>query len=434
MIPKSLIFIIVYSFNLLAQGSIANLKREINNIINDEFFNRSQIAIEIFDLTKNQTLYSKNNKLLFHPASNMKLLTSAAGLMFLGEDYNFTTSIYYTGELRDSALYGDLYVKGGLDPDFNLEDLDSLAHFIKSLGVKFITNNLYADISIKDSLYWGKGWMWDDEPDPSAAYLSALNICDNAIEIFVEGNKVGLPGKVIITPETNYITVKNHSITVPSNQGTNLEITRDWVNRKNNIHIDGQVAEGAIIDSSDHKEKLNLLNPEMYFLTLFKEHLEKENITLFGKLKIGTLPYESIPLISIERGLDSVIVNMNKESDNLSAEMLLYSLAISDSGAPGSAENGLQAIKNIVDSLGLNPDDYSFADGSGVSRYNLVSAELLIELLKYIHNSSYFQLFYNSLPVAGIDGTLEKRMIDTKAQNNVRAKTGTIQGVSTLSG
>lgn len=434
MLSRILIFSLLLSIELLSQSNVENLSQQINTILNDEFFNQSQIAIEIYDLTNDQTLYSRNNKLLLHPASNMKLLTSAAGLIFLGDDYNFKTSIYYSGEITNTALFGDLYVKGGLDPDFTIEDLDSLVHFIKSLGIKYITNNLYADISNRDSLYWGNGWMWDDDPAPGVAFLSALNVCDNSIEVFVEGNEVGSPGIVILIPKTDYVTIENHSVTVSSTDSTKLEITRDWVNSKNNIFITGQVANGPIIDSSDHKEKLNVLEPEKYFLTLFKEHLQKENISLFGNIKIGDVPKSSVQLISINSGIDSVIINLNKKSDNLSAEMLLYALAVHDSGAPGTAENGLQEIKNFVDSLGLNPDDYSFADGSGVSRYNLVNAELLVELLKYMYKTPYFNLFYNSLPVAGIDGTLEKRMIDSKAQDNVHAKTGTIQGVSTLSG
>ena len=434
MISRIIILSLLISIRLLAQGNSANLERQINKIIDDEFFNHSQIAIEIYDLTTNQILYSKNNKMLLHPASNMKLLTSAAGLIYLGNKYNFTTSLYFSGDIIDSVLCGNLYIKGGLDPDFTIKDLDSLVGFVKFLGIKFITNNVYADLSIKDSLYWGKGWMWDDDPDASASYLSALNICDNTIVVFVEGNKVDLPGIVKLRPETNYVTIENNSLTIPSGNLTDLEITRDWVNRKNKIIISGKVAGGAIVDSNKHKEKINILDPAMYFLALFKEHLNRNNILLGGELKVGNLPDKSIQLTSIERSIDSVMVNLNKESDNLSAEMLLYALAVNDSGTPAIAENGLQAIKNLVNSLGLNPDDYSFADGSGVSRYNLVSAELLIELLKYMYKTPYFKLFYNSLPVAGIDGTLEKRMVNTQAQGNVHAKTGTIEGVSTLSG
>ena len=127
---------------------------------------------------------------------------------------------------------------------------------------------------------------------------------------------------------------------------------------------------------------------------------------------------------------------MNKESDNLSAEMILYALALKDSGAPASAENGIEAIKRMIELIGLDADNYSFADGSGISRYNLVSAELTITIIKYFFYSQpdIFNTFYNTLPTAGIDGTIEKRMRKTLAEGNVTAKTGTLNGVSTLSG
>ncbi|MCH8032798.1 MAG: D-alanyl-D-alanine carboxypeptidase/D-alanyl-D-alanine-endopeptidase [Bacteroidetes bacterium] len=434
MIYKSILILIFFSFNFLAQSGLNKLKNDLNKIVNDKFFEQSQIAIEIFDLTEGKSLFSHNNKLLLHPASNMKLLTSAAGLVFLGPEYKFTTTLYYNGVAEGVTLYGDLYIVGGLDPDLTLNDLDSLVQALKSLEIRFITENIYADISIKDSIYWGRGWMWDDNPDPGAPMLSALNINNNAIEVFVTGNKVGLPGIVSLKPETQFVKIENHSVTVPSTVPGNLNITRDWLNGKNTLFIEGQVRLGEVIDTSAHSNKLNLLKPEKYFLTLFKEHLEKEKIYSYGELDIKTLPSGSIYLAEINRSLAKVLINLNKESDNLSAEMLLYALALKDSAAPAVAKNGIGIIKSLIDSVGLDPNDYSLADGSGVSRYNLVSTELLIELLKYMYKHSEFYPYYNSLSIAGVDGTLKKRMKNTKAENNVHAKTGTLAGVSSLSG
>jgi len=434
MIFKSILILIFFSSNIPAQSGLTKLKNDLDDIVNDKFFERSQIAIEIFDLTENNSLYSHNNKLLLHPASNMKLLTSAAGLVFLGPEYEFKTTLYYDGVVEGTSFLGDLYIVGGLDPDLSSNDLDSLVQAVKSLGIRFITRNIYADISIKDSLYWGNGWMWDESPDPNAPLLSALNINDNAIEVFVTGNKVGLPGIVSLKPETKYVKIENRSITVPTNDPNDLNITRDWLNNKNTIIIDGTVRTGEIIDSSEHSEKLNLVDPEKYFLTMFKEYLEKEKIILFGELDKKILPEGSAFLAEINRSLVTVLTNLNKESNNLNAEMILYALALKDSTAPAITKNGIEIIKSLIDSIGLNPDDYSLADGSGVSRYNLVSTELLIELLKYMYNHSEFIPYYKSLSIAGVDGTLEERMKNTLAESNVHAKTGTLAGVSCLSG
>jgi len=364
MIYKTLLTFIFFSINLFAQTGLNALKNDLDKIVNDEFFEQSQIAIEIFDLSEGKSLYSHNNKLLLHPASNMKLLTSAAGLVFLGPEYEFTTTLYYKGVAEGVTLYGDLYIVGGLDPDFKLNDLETLVQAVKSLEVSFITENIYADISIKDSLYWGRGWMWDDNPDPSdAPMLSALNINDNSIELFVTGDKIGSPGIVSINPNTKYCKIENHTLTVPSTVQTKLIISREWINGINTIFIEGQVQVDEVIDSSAHTKKSNLIEPEKYFLTLFNERLEKEKIYSYGELAVHSLPDGSIYLAEINRSLDEVLFNLNKESDNLSAEMLLYALALKDSGAPVIAKNGIEIIKSLIDTIGLVPNDYSLADG-----------------------------------------------------------------------
>jgi len=297
----------------------------------------------------------------------MKILTSLAGLLNL-HGYEFKTRMFRTGVISADTLYGDIYIVGGFDPDFTTEDLEKFVNEIEKLGVKYITGNLYADLSAKDSLYWGKGWMWDDQPDPSAPYLSSLNINDNSIEVFVSGTEIDSLPLVKLTPETDYVAVENFAVTVSSSDKDDFNITRNWVERENKIIIDGEVRSGKVIDEEENTEKLSLPDPEKYFLTLLKEHLLRKGIIFNGLIDFKTLPKNATHLSSVFRSIDTVLVNMNKESDNLCAEMLLYALALNDSGAPASAENGIESIKKMIELTGLEPDNYSFADGSGVSR------------------------------------------------------------------
>ncbi len=176
-------------------------------------------------------------------------------------------------------------------------------------------------------------------------------------------------------------------------------ITRDWVGKKNTIIVNGRVSKTSVIDSTEQISKVNLLHPERYFLTLFKEQLELEGIYIEKPIDIKRLEENSVYLSTIYRPIDTVLSELNKDSDNLNAEMLIYAMAYKDSGAPASSEDGLAAIKRFIDTLGFNSDDYSIADGSGVSHYNLVSAELLLETLKYMYyqRKDLFALFYNSL-------------------------------------
>ena len=418
------------------KSEIQELQSDINKLIDDPFFDQSTISIDIYDLTEDKSLYQHNNKLLLHPASNMKILTSIAGLINLGEYYTFRTDLFHTGVIENDTLYGNIFISGGFDPDFTTKDLDSLVSVVKSLGIRCITGGIYGDVSKKDSLYWGEGWMWDDDPAPSAPYLSALNINDNSVEVFVEGTEVDSAAKVSLNPETDFISIENNSKTVSAIHPNKFSINRDWVGRKNKITIDGNVRNASVIDSADHIEKINILCPEKYFITLFKEHLEKKGIYVQKQCDVKRLPDNTVYLNSIYRPIDTVLSDLNKESDNLNAEMIIYAIAYKDSGAPAYAKDGLAAICRLIDSLGLNSKDYYIADGSGVSHYNLISSELIVEVLKYIYykRKDLFPLFYNSLSVAGIDGTLEKRMWDTYAEGNVHAKTGTLRGASTLSG
>jgi len=366
----------------------------------------------------------------------MKILTSLAGLLFLDSNYHFETKMFRTGVISGDTLYGDVYVAGGFDPDFTTDDLDKFVSELENSGVKYIAGNLYADLSAKDSLYWGKGWMWDDEPDSDAPYLSALNINDNSIEVFVSGTIINSLSSVKLIPETDYVKVENLAVTVAPSKKNDFNITRNWVEGENKIIIDGEVQSGKVINEDKNTEKLSLPEPGKYFLTLFKEQLQSKRIIFKGLIDIQTLPENSTHLSSVYRSLDTVLVNMNKESGNLNAEMLLYALALNDSGAPASSENGIEAIKRMIELTGLEPDDYSLADGSGVSRYNLISTELIMNIFRYFYYSepNIFKTFYNTLPIAGVDGTLEKRMRNTLAEGNVKAKTGTLSGVATLSG
>jgi len=431
-----LILLFLFNKSLFPQSDVKQLEVGINKIIDDQFFESSVISVDISNLTDNLSLYKKNNRLLLHPASNMKILTSFAGLLFLDSSYQFETKMLHTGVITGDTLKGDIYIVGGFDPGFKTDDVDKFVNELENSGVKYITGNLYADLSAKDSLYWGKGWMWDDEPDPAAPYLSALNINDNSIEVFVSGTETDSLPLVKLIPETEYVKVVNLAVTVPSTGNNNFTITRNRVEKETKIIIDGEVQSGIVIDEEKNTEKLSLPDPGRYFLTLFKEHLQDDSIYFNGLIDFKSLPENAIHLSSVYRLLDSVIVNMNKESDNLSAEMILYALGLNDSGAPASAENGIEAINRMIELTGMDAENYSIADGSGVSRYNLISTELIMNIFSYFYYSepNIFKTIYSTLPIAGVDGTLEKRMRNTLTEGNVKAKTGTLNGVATLSG
>ncbi len=410
------------------------LKQGIDELLKDDFFNSTTIAVSAYDLTAGEPLYNFNEKRLLNPASNMKLLTSAAGLTFLGPKYNFITSVRYTGNIVNNTLFGDVYIIGNFDPDFTTQDLDRFIKDFKRFGINEIQGNLYGDVSVKDSVQWGWGWMWDDNPSTDAPYLSALNINNNSIDIFVTGSTLGEKANITTHPETEYIKIVNSTITSPL--GQHIGITRDWRNRKNDIYVYGSVLPPEISGNDTIMSSVNIYRPDFYFLTLLKEKLKANGIELTGKTGLLKTPSTSKWLSVYGRPYDSVIYFMNKHSDNLSAEMVLYSLAASFNSPPVSAGEGIRVIDSLLTLSGVGKYEYVIADGSGVSRYNLISADIILSVLKYVYYNyqNLFEIYFNSLPVAGIDGTLENRMLGSPAQGNVHAKTGTLQGVSCLSG
>ncbi|HEY4755898.1 MAG TPA: D-alanyl-D-alanine carboxypeptidase/D-alanyl-D-alanine-endopeptidase [Ignavibacteriaceae bacterium] len=428
--------LLVFTSVVFPQTAIKQIQSKIDKFYNDKFFESSLAAVDVYNLTQKKVLYQKNNKLLLHPASNMKILTSAAGLKYLGKEYEFKTSLYYEGEIVDSVLYGHLFVVGGCDPDFTSNDLGDLTQSVKNLGIKKVTGNIYGDITFKDSLFWGNGWMWDDDPSTDAPYMSALNINDNAITITGEYDEFNNNLNFRSVPETNYIEIINHVNADSNKSGNRVLVDRDWINRTNRFFIGGSFSKNGFERKKIYSEQFNVYKPETYFLTLFKESLERNGIKFSGDLKIKALGDSSNHIFTFLRSYDSVIVNLNKTSDNLSAEMTLLAMADKYFGKPASAKNGLKMIDSLIILCKLNPKDYRLVDGSGVSHYNLVTAELLLAVLKYFYYNEpeLYEVLYNSFPIAGVDGTLENRMEKTKAGNNVHAKTGTISGVSSLSG
>ena len=401
-------------FSLTFSQSISS---RINKVLSNKFFDSCLIAIQVEDLTTNETLFKKNEKMLLRPASNMKIITSTAGLIYLGEDYQFTTNLYYDGFISNDTLYGNIFVEGGCDPDFSTQDFYTFVEALNNLKIKFITGNLYGDISFKDSLYWGKGWMWDDDPSSDAPRLSALNLNDNCVELFFSN------GQIETSPQTKFVELLIYDY------DSSFTVDRDWLNNTNKIIIRGKPESYAYF-------KVNIINPEKYFLTVFREVLDSNNIKVLGDNELKEIPADAFYITSVYRKYSDVIFNLNKNSDNLSAEMTLYAIAEKYFGRPATAENGIKVIKQLIDTIGFQSDNYRIVDGSGVSHYNVVSAELLSGLLKYVYKKypEKFQILYDSFPIAGVDGTLENRMKYSKAYNNAHAKTGTLTGVSCISG
>lgn len=406
------------------------VESRIDSVLVSPLFTTAQAGISVIDLKSKQPIYHQNEKKLFRPASNQKLLTTAAASVFLGINYNFETSLYHTGEVRDSVLTGDLFFVGGFDPEFSSANLDSMICRMKKFGIKKVNGNLYADVSSMDSLFWGEGWMWNDDPATYIPYLSPLTINKNTIKVFYEPGKIGQPASLSLFPNTSFFKVENSSITDTGK--SSFIIDRDWLKRKNTIFAGGKISVASKKDSAE----FNVVNPAFYFLTLAKESLQQNGISFDGKMDTLTLPVDPKLISSFKRNIVPVLAYTNKPSDNLNAELLLRALSKKLSSDKASAQIGKKLIDSLITLSGANPKTYRVTDGSGLSYYNLITAELLskVLVLMYSQDTKTFDAFLKSLPIGGVDGTLSNRYKNSPAKGNVFAKTGTISGVASLSG
>jgi len=407
----------------------AQLQSKIDSILDDSVFAPSLIGMKIISLDDDKVLYTRNSGKLFHPASNMKLLTTSTAVSLLDKDFRFTTRTYSDREAKDGILSGNLYVKGSGDPLTNTADLDSMAASVKQLGINKITGNLVGNVTYFDDVPWGSGWMWDDEPDAYAAFITPLTVNDNAVHLTVRPGKAnGDSLSFSVEPQTHYVPVTNYGVTSSDTSLPELSATR----RKNDTTtiIRGHMKPG---DPEQHLD-MSVRKPEMYFLELLKDALNRNGVEVRGETRVDTA-IGKIRLTESSHPLDSVVHRINKLSDNLAAENLLKTLSAEKHGTPGSAAEGLSIVKEYLSRIGIDTTKMTLADGSGLSFYDLVSPDIIVQILRNEYgDSSTFKRFYESLPVGGVDGTLKNRMRNTRAQGNVHAKTGSISGVSTLSG
>lgn len=401
------------------------LKTQLDSTLSVSLFPPANVGIKIVSLTTGESLYELNPAMLFTPASNEKLFTSASALLGLGKGFSFSTVV--SVDRKASRIF----VKGSGDPLLSTSDLDSLARIVKGRLAPESTWTIVGDVSYFDDLPWGEGWMWDDEGEDYNMAISPLSVNSNAIKVQVRPGKLeDSPVRVSTIPPTAYVTIENTATTPVDTPLVPLKVSRKWRERSNTIVVTGQ----KLNRDSMTERTVSVWQPDRYALTLLAERLQTYGIKV-GGIAIDTIPPTAEPLAQFSRGLDSVLTYMNKTSDNLSAENLLKTLSAERNARPGTTKSGTSIMKQYLASTGVDTTTLVLADGSGLSRYNLVSPDATVRVLVDMSKrDSVFTLFYNSLPIAGTDGTLQDRLKGTPAQGNLRAKTGTLSGVSALSG
>lgn len=418
------------------------LRSDINYLVSDPTLANADIGIYIESLKSGDIIYRKNEHKLFIPASNMKLFTTFAALKSLKPDYKIETQFYTNGQISDSILQGDLYIKGFGDPSISgrFYDDDFYAVFqqwrdsLKSLGIARISGSIIGDDSYFQTRGLGYGWQWDDEPFWYSAQMSALSFNDNCVDISITpAENPGEKPKIQLMPDSKYLTVRNDAVTISPDSQNSLFVTRERF--ENTLLFSGGIPSGK----NASKTYISVLNPSLYFCTALTEYFNKNGIKVDANPLVisepGKLDYSNKQKLftNYSPEMKELIKVVNKNSQNFYAEQLLLSMAAKFTKKSNS-RSGAKYVTNLMGSLGIPEAEFVMYDGSGLSRVNMISPNAVATLLRSAYRSDYFEEYWDSLPIAGVDGTLKRRMQGMSAVSKVRAKTGYVQHVRSLSG
>jgi D-alanyl-D-alanine carboxypeptidase/D-alanyl-D-alanine-endopeptidase (penicillin-binding protein 4) len=424
------------------QSNLKNLQDKLSYIISDPNLFNAQIGLYIESIDIGETIFAHNEHKLFISASNMKIFTTATALLRFGPGFTYKTNIYYTNSVENGVLQGDLIIKGSGDPTIapRFSNGDSRAYFrswadsLIAKGITKIEGNIVGDESYFTTDRLGFGWQWDDEPFWYSAQISALTFNDNCVDVtIIAGDKIGNSPEVSLSPQTNYVSIENKAVTTKADSVRTLFITRPRL--QNKILIRNEFP----INKPKMTRSISVEDPARFFIHVLCEVLEDKGIDLSGDLKIeknpGQIDYSNHSLLFTHQSppLSEIIEVVNKRSQNLYTEQLLVTIA-AEYGKDASAAEGIEVVNNTLVRMGISKNEFSMRDGSGLSRFNLISPHTVSLLLRYMSNHNYFPYVYNSLPSAGVDGTLRSRMKNSPAEGYVRAKTGTVGHVRNLSG
>ena len=398
-------------------------------------------GVEVKSLDSGRVLYTRNARKLMMPASNMKIVTLAAAAEVLGWDYRFTTTLETTAPIENGVLKGDLIIRGSGDPTINTRNnrattvFDEWAAALKSAGVSRIEGNVVGDASAFDRRL-GQGWSWDYLQDGYAAPSGALEFNEDIAKLSIRpGAKPGDDAEVELTPGTGLGLIR-HMVTGEAGSATRIAIER----RPDGAWLDviGSIASDAAPASRD----VAVADPTLYFTHAFVLAMIDRGIAVRGQPKVLPEPRNilaplprTVLVESQSPPLREIATTMMKVSQNLYAETLLKAVGAVKSGGIGSADAGVAAAREIFAAWNIQPGTYVQADGSGLSRYDFVTAEMIAALLERMYKDPrHRDPFVATLPIAGKDGTISTRMKNTRAEGNALAKTGSISNVRALSG
>ncbi|MAV91753.1 MAG: D-alanyl-D-alanine carboxypeptidase/D-alanyl-D-alanine-endopeptidase [Bdellovibrionaceae bacterium] len=426
---KSL-FLILLALNVFQFSAQALEASDLQKIIKSYGIPEERLGLYVLDLNTipHKEILSVRGEEKMIPASLSKILTAVASLKKFGPSYKFKTTLWSTASESGPVVKGDLYLKGGGDPGFVSETLWFLVNEYTRNEVQKIEGNIVVDESYFDSV------RFDESRDPERvdraydAPIAAMSFNWNSITVHVRPAKLGDSPKIFLNPDNGEWKIINKAKT---KKGKSAAI------RVSRVGADTIYVTGWIGQKSDEVVKYkSILAPAMWAGNNLKAFLAHRGITVTGDVKLGKVPTQAHLVAEAEgKPMRETVSDMMKFSNNYVAEMLTKNLAAKYKKQPGTMDDGVGIIKEVIEDLGISGKNFHFQNPSGLSRANVIRPKDMTQILSEAYGSFGFSSeFLSSLPLAGVDGTLKKRMVHTAAEGRVRAKTGMLTGVAGLAG
>ncbi len=435
---SSILVSITAAYLLVSCQGLRQIRNDIYTIVADQALEQAHLGIEVRSVVNGEYLFRHNAHQNFIPASNMKLYTTAAALLALTPDFRYETKLLTDGKITNGVLRGNLIIIGSGDPTisghFNggyiTEVFDNWSKALSQMGVARMEGDILADNSYFAESGYGRGWQLDDLDHCYAAARDALSFNNNCIAVEVHAaHASGSPAVIRMEPETQYLKVTNAVVSSDPGQ----------------ISITGTMTEGGIlltghipVGSAPYTLYVPVRKPAIFAASVFKEILSGNGIVINGD--VGFYKKEAVGSsrllpVAVHHSppLSEIVKVTNRISNNLYAENLLLTVGKATSGY-GTAKHAELAVQKIFAAAGLDLRGVRIADGSGLSRLNLITPHSTVELLYSMAHSAEARVFLESLATPGNEGTLQRFLTHTTAPVNFRAKTGSMTNVRNLSG
>jgi D-alanyl-D-alanine carboxypeptidase/D-alanyl-D-alanine-endopeptidase (penicillin-binding protein 4) len=464
-----------------APKTVDELKTRISQVLAKPELAPALVGVKVVSLDNGRVLFEENAAKLLRPASNMKIYTVAAALDRLQPDYRFNTSVFAPAPPDSKGVIrGELRIYGRGDPSiaarFNNGDyfkaIDDLASRIVAAGVKRVEGDLVGDETYFVGPKYGAGWEWEDLTWYYGAEVTPLAVNDNALDLFVKpGTAVGQPAVITTGPPDPLLTIVNRVTTSAKGLRRELSIYRGL--NDNTITISGSIP----LEDRGYTGGIGISHPALLFVYLLRTSLTTKGVVITGKSRVtgdvalpplssSALPAASpaqVEIATLQSPPFSVIAAQTlKPSQNLYTELILRTLgklpplpspspspsatpAASAAASPSSTPIpsifqktsetlGLEVVRSFLKTAGVRPESLVLDDGSGLSRGDMITADSTVQLLQFMDKHRYAAVFRDALPIAGVDGTLRNRLKGTPAENNLRAKTGSLSSANSLAG